>query len=98
MRRMAMIGCLIACLVLLSIIQVHASDPLKLKLVKSAISQGAVCLDGTAPGYYFRAGSGTGDNKWIIYHQVGTCMHSMMMDDTLAMICMSYIIGWWMVL
>jgi hypothetical protein len=24
----------------------------------------------TAPGYYFRAGSGTGVNKWVIHHQV----------------------------
>ena len=32
--------------------------------------QGAVCLDGSAPGYYIGKGSGSGANKWIL-HQGG---------------------------
>ena len=28
----------------------------KLVLINDAVSEGAVCLDGTAPGYYFRPG------------------------------------------
>ncbi len=30
-----------------------------------AASTGAVCLDGTPPGYYFREGHGDGVDKWI---------------------------------
>ena len=29
--------------------------------------QGAVCLDGSPPGYYFRPGSSDGENKWIVH-------------------------------
>ena len=32
--------------------------------------QGAVCLDGSAPGYYIGRGSGSGADKWIL-HQGG---------------------------
>ena len=32
--------------------------------------QGAVCLDGSAPGYYIGEGSGSGARKWIL-HQGG---------------------------
>ncbi|CAI5984953.1 unnamed protein product [Closterium sp. NIES-64] len=34
----------------------------------------AVCLDGSPAGYYFRKGTGTGTNKWLIYfHGGGWC-------------------------
>lgn len=33
--------------------------------------KGAVCLDGSVPGYYLKQGSGKGVNKWIIYLQGG---------------------------
>ena len=33
-------------------------------------AQGAVCLDGSPPGYYIGKGSGSGYNKWIL-HQGG---------------------------
>ena len=39
--------------------------------LKNADSQGAVCLDGSAPGYYLKRGSGAGSKKWIIYLQGG---------------------------
>ena len=29
--------------------------------------QGAVCLDGSPPGYYIRPGQGSGANKWIFH-------------------------------
>ena len=32
--------------------------------------EGAVCLDGSPPGYHIGAGSGSGARKWII-HQTG---------------------------
>ncbi len=30
-----------------------------------------MCLDGSPPGYYFRAGEGNGTNKWIIHLEGG---------------------------
>ena len=33
--------------------------------------QGAVCLDGSAPGYYIGKGSGSGANKWILHQEGG---------------------------
>ena len=39
--------------------------------VKDADRQGAVCLDGSTPGYYLKEGSGGGSKKWIIYLQGG---------------------------
>lgn len=37
----------------------------------NADRKGAVCLDGSVPGYYLKQGSGKGINKWIIYLQGG---------------------------
>ena len=39
--------------------------------LQNADREGAVCLDGSVPGYYLKQGSGTGINKWIIYLQGG---------------------------
>ena len=43
-------------------------------LTEAARTTGAVCLDGTAPGYYIERGSGTGADKWmpvtILHHNV----------------------------
>ena len=40
------------------LISIHSAEAAEAKLVllKDAVSEGAVCLDGTAPGYYFRPG------------------------------------------
>ena len=58
----------------------------KLVLINDAVSEGAVCLDGTAPGYYFRpgqlhltssadmfvaTGTGSGVNSWIVHMEGG---------------------------
>ncbi|KAK4768394.1 hypothetical protein SAY87_003535 [Trapa incisa] len=45
-----------------------ANDPLMvgLTLVQSAGAKGAVCLDGTLPGYHLHRGSGSGVNSWLI--------------------------------
>ncbi|XP_044502351.1 pectin acetylesterase 3-like [Mangifera indica] len=37
-----------------------------LTLIHGADSKGAVCLDGTLPGYHFHPGSGSGAKRWII--------------------------------
>ncbi|KAK4387698.1 Pectin acetylesterase 8 [Sesamum angolense] len=40
-------------------------------LLKSAVSKGAVCLDGSPPAYYFQKGSGDGANNWLVYLEGG---------------------------
>ncbi|XP_065184018.1 uncharacterized protein LOC135814776 [Sycon ciliatum] len=40
-------------------------------LTEAAGSKGAVCLDGTPPGYYWRQGQGTALKKWIIHQEGG---------------------------
>ncbi|GLJ19761.1 hypothetical protein SUGI_0357950 [Cryptomeria japonica] len=42
-----------------------------LTLVKGAASTGAVCLDGTLPGYHLHRGFGSGANNWLIQLEGG---------------------------
>lgn len=43
------------------------SNEATLILLKHGIKKGAVCLDGSPPGYYFREGYSGGENNWIIH-------------------------------
>ncbi|KAH9731061.1 Pectin acetylesterase 6 [Citrus sinensis] len=49
------------------------SEPLMvpLTLIQGADSKGAVCLDGTLPGYHIHRGSGSGANSWLIHLEGG---------------------------
>ncbi|KAH7834838.1 hypothetical protein Vadar_020172 [Vaccinium darrowii] len=49
------------------------SNPLLvgLTLVQGAASRGAVCLDGTPPGYHLHRGYGSGGNSWLIQLEGG---------------------------
>ncbi|KAL3843591.1 hypothetical protein ACJIZ3_000994 [Penstemon smallii] len=42
-----------------------------LTLIQGAASKGAVCLDGTLPGYHLHRGFGTGANSWLIQLEGG---------------------------
>ncbi|KAI5658302.1 hypothetical protein M9H77_27095 [Catharanthus roseus] len=42
-----------------------------LTLIQGAAGQGAVCLDGTLPGYHFHRGFGSGANSWLIQLEGG---------------------------
>ncbi|XP_050236884.1 pectin acetylesterase 6 isoform X2 [Mercurialis annua] len=42
-----------------------------LTLIQGADSKGAVCLDGTLPGYHLHRGSGSGLNSWVIQLEGG---------------------------
>ncbi|KAM7470141.1 hypothetical protein LguiA_008324 [Lonicera macranthoides] len=42
-----------------------------LTLIQGAAAKGAVCLDGTLPGYHFHAGFGSGANSWVIHLEGG---------------------------
>ncbi|XP_059306332.1 pectin acetylesterase 8-like [Lycium ferocissimum] len=47
-----------------------------LTILESAVSKGAVCLDGSPPAYYFDKGHGEGANNWIIYFRGGEWCYS----------------------
>ena len=54
--------------------EVPRDDPHRLDLVwlaEAAATRNAVCLDGSAAAFYFRAGSGDGARKYYIHHQGG---------------------------
>ncbi|XP_039061837.1 pectin acetylesterase 3-like [Hibiscus syriacus] len=42
-----------------------------LTLIQGAASKGAVCLDGTPPGYHLDRGFGSGSNSWLIQSEGG---------------------------
>ncbi|XP_012437872.1 pectin acetylesterase 3 isoform X8 [Gossypium raimondii] len=42
-----------------------------LTLIQGAASKGAVCLDGTLPGYHLHRGFGSGANSWVIHLEGG---------------------------
>ncbi|KAF7804989.1 pectin acetylesterase 3 isoform X1 [Senna tora] len=42
-----------------------------LTLIQGAASKGAVCLDGTLPGYHLHRGFGSGSNSWLIQLEGG---------------------------
>ena len=42
-------------------------DQVKYYKIENAPRYGAVCIDGSTPGYYFRKGKGQDINKWIIH-------------------------------
>ncbi|GJN31995.1 hypothetical protein PR202_gb20461 [Eleusine coracana subsp. coracana] len=43
-----------------------ASVMVPITILKSAIAEGAVCMDGTPPAYHLDPGSGAGKNNWIV--------------------------------
>ncbi|KAF9590906.1 hypothetical protein IFM89_000162 [Coptis chinensis] len=43
----------------------------KLSLLRNAKSLGAVCLDGSPPGYHFRKGFGSGSRNWLLHIEGG---------------------------
>ncbi|KAJ1695451.1 hypothetical protein LUZ63_012149 [Rhynchospora breviuscula] len=55
----------------------NSSDPIlvDLTLVKNATEIGAVCLDGSPPGYHFLKGYDSGTDNWLIYLEGGGWCH-----------------------
>ncbi|KAM0856914.1 hypothetical protein ACQ4PT_048821 [Festuca glaucescens] len=46
-------------------------EPVALTLLACATEKGAVCLDGTPPGYHLQRGSGSGSRSWLIHLEGG---------------------------
>jgi len=53
------------------LLSVAADNADRVLLTEAARTKGALCLDGTAPAYYLKKGSGTGLRKWYIHHEGG---------------------------
>ncbi|XP_047065413.1 pectin acetylesterase 5-like [Lolium rigidum] len=51
----------------------HRSLPetVELTFLTGAVEKGAVCLDGTAPGYQLQRGSGSGSKSWLVHLEGG---------------------------
>ncbi|CAI5982176.1 unnamed protein product [Closterium sp. NIES-64] len=45
--------------------------PLQLILAEEGNAEGAVCLDGSAPGFYYRKGYGSGQHNWVLFFEGG---------------------------
>ncbi|XP_027775200.1 pectin acetylesterase 8-like isoform X2 [Solanum pennellii] len=63
----------IFCLIMLNdkVVIGEGETMVNLTILESAVSKGAVCLDGTPPAYYYEKGHGEGANNWIIYFRGG---------------------------
>ncbi|KAI5001356.1 hypothetical protein ZWY2020_026006 [Hordeum vulgare] len=46
-------------------------EPVEVSLLAGAQEKGAVCLDGTPPGYHLQRGSGGGSGSWLIHLEGG---------------------------
>ncbi|KAL0322892.1 UNVERIFIED_CONTAM: Pectin acetylesterase 8 [Sesamum angustifolium] len=50
---------------------VHGSENITITLLESAVSKGAVCLDGSPPAYFYDKGYGEGADNWVVYLEGG---------------------------
>uniref|UniRef100_A0A8R7U1N5 Pectin acetylesterase n=1 Tax=Triticum urartu TaxID=4572 RepID=A0A8R7U1N5_TRIUA len=46
-------------------------EPVAVSLLAGAQEKGAVCLDGTPPGYHLQRGSGDGSGSWLLHLEGG---------------------------
>ncbi|KAF7034057.1 hypothetical protein CFC21_045111 [Triticum aestivum] len=51
--------------------RVPPPETVPLTLLAGAQEKGALCLDGTPPGYHLQRGSGDGSNRWLIHLEGG---------------------------
>lgn len=54
-----------------SSVNLPASDLVDLTLLHNAKDRGALCLDGSLPGYHFQKGFGSGSNNWLLHIEGG---------------------------
>ncbi|GER30540.1 pectinacetylesterase family protein [Striga asiatica] len=58
-------------LIIYMLLKVVGGARVNITLIPGAVSEGAVCLDGSPPGYAMDQGSGYGSYNWLIYLQGG---------------------------
>ncbi|KAI3690369.1 hypothetical protein L2E82_48393 [Cichorium intybus] len=69
----------IAILCVMLFLNIESSEEVDITIIESAVSKGAVCLDGTPPAYQLDRGFGDGVNNWLVHIQGGGWCHSV--DD-----------------
>ncbi|KAM7499967.1 hypothetical protein LguiA_024381 [Lonicera macranthoides] len=62
--------CILLLGVMMMLVKIEGSL-VNLTYLESAVSKGAVCLDGSPPAYQFDKGAGKGANNWLVYIQGG---------------------------
>ncbi|CAH9074992.1 unnamed protein product [Cuscuta epithymum] len=76
-----MLWCLILCAVLM-VGPSKADKNVTITLIKSAVADGAVCLDGSPPAYHWDAGSGSGARNWLVHlGGGGWCINSTVYEN-----------------
>ncbi|KAJ6327653.1 hypothetical protein OIU78_014505 [Salix suchowensis] len=60
--------CLVVCV--LTLLKTEGAS-IPLTIVQTAAARGAVCLDGSPPGYHFERGSGSGIDSWLVHMEGG---------------------------
>ncbi|XP_062226626.1 pectin acetylesterase 7-like [Phragmites australis] len=60
-----------AAVVLGFVVAAAGAADVEMVFLKSAVSKGAVCLDGSPPVYHFSPGSGSGANNWVVHMEGG---------------------------
>uniref|UniRef100_A0ACD5WK60 Uncharacterized protein n=1 Tax=Avena sativa TaxID=4498 RepID=A0ACD5WK60_AVESA len=77
------LGLAVTAVLVLLVLLLSAAGPLRprlfsppqervpLTLLAGAVEKGAVCLDGTPPGYHLKRGSGDGANNWLVHLEGG---------------------------
>uniref|UniRef100_A0A0D9YII4 Pectin acetylesterase n=1 Tax=Oryza glumipatula TaxID=40148 RepID=A0A0D9YII4_9ORYZ len=53
-----------------------AADVVELTLLAGAQEKGAVCLDGSPPGYHLQRGFGSGEHSWLVFLEGGAWCNS----------------------
>ncbi|KAG6558306.1 hypothetical protein Mapa_000056 [Marchantia paleacea] len=67
----AQVCCSLLLLLEAVLVKVAESQRAELKLISGAKEKGAVCIDGSAPGYYYSPGFGGGVKNWMVYVEGG---------------------------
>ncbi|CAH9094345.1 unnamed protein product [Cuscuta europaea] len=76
-----MLGCLFFCVALI-VGPTKADKNVTITVIKSAVADGAVCLDGSPPAYHWDAGSGSGARNWLVHlGGGGWCINSTIYEN-----------------
>lgn len=59
-------------------VEIQPLQPLvvDLTILKGAVAKGAVCLDGSPPGYHLHRGKGVNDRNWVVFLEEGAWCES----------------------
>ncbi|KAG8375260.1 hypothetical protein BUALT_Bualt10G0082000 [Buddleja alternifolia] len=67
---------LLVCSLMMMNTQVRGSNDVEFTFLESAVSKGAVCLNGSPPAYSYVKGYGEGASNWVVFLEGGGWCHS----------------------